>query len=263
MARSAPPPRKPSPSGKPSSLNPLYVLLGVLALGALGFFIYRGMSGTGKAATEPVQVALTQADLNRVKGISLGQENAPVVIWEFADFQCPGCANFATWVSPLIKERLVESGQARFVFYDFPLVQTHPHAFLAARAGRCANEQGKFWAYHDILFAKQSAWSRTRDAAELFVEYAGQAGLDRGKFEECLYSDRYAREVTESIQFGQAQGVEGTPTIFVNGKRVPTSSFQELQEVVQREAGGGAAPVADTGAEAAPAAGADSAGHAH
>jgi protein-disulfide isomerase len=263
VARSAAPPRKPTPSGKPS-LNPLYVVLGVLALAAVGFFVYRGMGGAGKAATQPVQVVLSQAEMNRVKGISLGQENAPVVIWEFADFQCPGCGSFATWVSPLIKERLVQTGQARFVFYDFPLVQAHPHAFLAARAGRCANEQGRFWEYHDILFAKQPVWSRASDAAELFVDYAEQAGLDRGKFEECLYSDRYAREVTENMQFGQAQGVEGTPTIFVNGKRLPqTPDFKELEEVVRRESGAAGAPAADTGAAAAPAAGADSAGHAH
>ncbi|MDP9347739.1 MAG: DsbA family protein [Gemmatimonadota bacterium] len=255
MARSAAPSRKPSPAGK-RSLNPLYVVLGVVALAAIGFFVYRGTGGGGKAATQPVQVVLSQAELNRVQGISLGSENAPVVIWEFADYQCPGCANFATFISPLIKERLVNSGQARFVFYDFPLVGNHPHAFLAARAGRCANEQGRFWEYHDVIFAKQPTWSRERDPAGLFVDYAQQVGLDRGKFEACLYSDRYAREVTESMQFGQAQGVEGTPSLFVNGKRLPQiPDFQELQAIVQREAGGGAA--------GAPAVGGDTAGHAH
>jgi protein-disulfide isomerase len=237
--------RSPAPS-RSSSAKPLLLVLGVVALALGGFLAYRAL-GKEKPATEPVQVVLSQADLNRVKGISVGREDAPVVIWEFADFQCPGCASFAWQVAPLIKQKLVESGKARFVFYDFPIPSIHPHAFLAARAGRCANEQGRFWEFHDITFGKQSRWSRASDPTEMFIEFAEQAGADRQKFEACLRSDRYAREVTESMQFGQSQGVEGTPTVFVNGKRLQDiGDFKELERIVEAESG--SAPAADTAA---------------
>lgn len=235
MARPpAQPPRSP--------LKPFYVILGVIALVGLGVLGYALLSQE-QPTTEPVAVALTDADLNRVQGISVGQEDAPVVLMEFADFQCPGCGQFATFIAPLVKERLVKSGQVRYVYYDFPLMGLHQHAFLASRAGRCANEQGRFWEMHDILYGQQPQWSQAQDPTELFVQYARQAGADPAKFEACLRSDRYAREVTESMKLGEKLGVRGTPTLFVNGKRVTETpgTYRELESIVLAEAGGGAA----------------------
>lgn len=238
---------RPPASPRRSSMTPFYAILGVMALAGIGFFLYRSV-GKKAPATEPVPVVLTADQLNRVKGISVGRDDAPVVIWEFADFQCPGCGQFATFVAPLIKDRLVKAGTVKYVFYDFPLPM-HPHAFLAARAARCANEQGRFWEYHDLVFGKQPQWSAVGDATDVFLQYGDQVGLDRGKFEECVRSDRYVREISESMQLGTSLGVRGTPTLFVNGKRLEsTPSFQELQQVVEREVGGGAAGAAPAAA---------------
>jgi protein-disulfide isomerase len=185
-----------------------------------------------------VEVAIDPAELSRVQGISIGREDAPVVIYEFADFQCPACGQYASFVTPLIKERLVEPGLVRYVYYDFPLVRAHPHAFLAARAGRCANEQGKFWGYHDLVYARQPTWSALSDATDFFVDLAREAGLDEERFEACLRSDRYAEEVTRSLRLGESLGVQGTPTLFVNGKRLPNPpTFEELEQIVRQEAG--------------------------
>jgi len=245
---------RPPASPRRSSMTPFYAILGVLALAGIGFFLYRAV-GKKAPASKPVPVVLTQEQLNRVKGISMGRDDAPVVIWEFADFQCPGCGQFATFVAPLIKDRLVKAGTVRFVFYDFPL-PNHPHSFLASRSARCANEQGRFWEYHDLVFGKQPQWSAVGDATDLFLQYGEQVGLDGAKFEECVRSDRYVREVSESMQLGTSLGVRGTPTLFVNGRRLEeTPSFQELEQIVQREVGGagGAAPAAATDTAAAPA----------
>ncbi|HEX2188032.1 MAG TPA: DsbA family protein [Longimicrobiaceae bacterium] len=234
--------RTPAPRGR-SSLAPFYAILGVVALAGVGWLLWQSV-GKADPVTAPVPVVLDQARLNRVQGISVGRQDAPVVIYEFADFQCPGCGQFASMVAPLIKERLVETGKARFVYYDFPLVQAHPNAFLAARAGRCANEQGRFWEFHDVVYGQQRNWSAERDPTELFVQYARQAGADPARFEECLRSDRFAREVSESMQLGQSLGVSGTPTLIVNGRRLgSTPSFGELERMVD-EAAGGAAPAA-------------------
>lgn len=126
---------------------------------------------------------------------------------------------------------------ARFVFYDFPLPQ-HPHSFLAARAGRCANEQEKFWEYHDLLFARQATWSAMRDATDFFIELADDAALDTGDFESCLRSDRFQDEVSRSLQLGQMLGVESTPSLFVNMKRLSgVPDYSELEAIVRSEAG--------------------------
>jgi protein-disulfide isomerase len=221
---------------------PFYLILGVVALVGLGLLARQMMASGGEAATKPVAVTMDPAQLAQVQGISVGRADAPVQIFEFADFQCPGCGDFARFVSPIIKQRYVQSGTVRYVYYDFPLPM-HPHAFLASRAGRCANEQGKFWEYHDLLYGRQSQWSSQHDATDSFIEYARDVqGVDQGKFRECLRSDRFAREVTENMKLGESLGVNGTPTVFINGKRLPkVPGPKELDVLIQQEVGAPAA----------------------
>lgn len=242
-----------SPPSKGKSPAPLAVILGIVALVAVAVLGYRMFSGgAGAAAREPVEVATTPAELSRVQGISMGRADAPVVIYEFADYQCPHCSDWVSLVEPLIKERLVDTGMVRYVFYDFPLGGAFRHSFLASRAGRCANEQNKFWEYHNLIFGRQQTWSGMSDPAEFFVELAGQAGLNEEQFQQCLYSDKYAREVTLSRRLGDSLGVQGTPSLFVNGERLPEiPSFQELERIVRAKAGQPAAPADSAAAPAA------------
>jgi len=190
-------------------------------------------------ATEPVPVELEAGELSRVQGISVGRDDAPVVIYEFADFQCPACAQFAQFGTPYIKQRHVEAGTVRYVHYDFPLIQIHPHAFLAARAGRCAHEQGRFWEYHDLLYAEQANWSQQEQVLTMFVDYAQTVGADRTAFEQCLRSDRYAEDVSRHMKLGEALNVPGTPTLFINGRRAQIRSLEDLDQLIAQEAGGG------------------------
>jgi protein-disulfide isomerase len=192
----------------------------------------------GEPARSPVPVELSQAELARVPGVSVGAADAPVVIYEFADFQCPACAQFAAIGTPHIKQRHVEAGTVRYVHYDFPL-PSFQHSFLAARAARCANEQELFWEYHDLLYAEQRSWSGEEDPLDRFVEYATQVGADRGRFEPCLHSDRYAVEVSENRELGRALNVPGTPTLFINGRRAEFRSLDDLDRLIEQEAGGG------------------------
>ena len=245
---------RPAPKPKPrrSSLTPFYAVLGLVAVGG-AFVLWRQTQGGGSAATTLEQVVMTPEQLQRVPGISQGQPNAPVVLMEFADFQCPGCGGFARFSKPLIKD-YIDNGTVRFVWYDFPLVQIHRNAVLAARAGRCANEQNGFWAFHDVVFSRQSQWSESDDAADLFEDYAQQAGLNGDAFGTCLRSEKYQKEVSESFQLGNTLGVQGTPTLFVNGKRVQDTPETRAQwdQLIQAEMGGAPAAPA-TAAPAGPA----------
>ena len=228
--------RKPAKQSS-SSMQPFYVILGVVAVVGVGLVLWQVM-GRGSPAVAPVPVVISDQELSRVQGISIGRDDAPVVIYEFADFQCPGCGQFATFTAPLIKERLVETGQVRYVYYDFPLTQMHQHAFLASRAGRCANDQGRFWDYHDILYGRQPSWSSLSNATSYFIGLAEELGLDEGQFSSCLRSDEHQEEISRNIQLGQMLGVQGTPTLFVNMKRLGgVPDFAELQQIVQAEMG--------------------------
>jgi protein-disulfide isomerase len=232
------------PVKQPRSMQPFYIGLGVVALLGVAFILWQASGRGGSAATEPVQVVIDPAELARVQGISLGRADAPVVIYEFADFQCPGCGQFASFTSPLVKERLIDPGLVRLVYYDFPL-PIHPNAFLASRAGRCANEQERFWEYHDVLYARQPTWSSLGNPIDFFVELAEELGIDDDAFESCLRSDRYQEEISRNIQLGQMLGVGGTPTLFVNMQRVQQNTiptYAEVEAYVSQAMGGTLTP---------------------
>jgi protein-disulfide isomerase len=164
----------------------------------------------------------------------MGPEDAPVTIVEFSDFQCPYCERAAVDVLPQV---FAEYGdQVRLVYRDFPLTQIHPQALPAAIAAECADDQGKFWEYHDLLFANQSAL----DDASLEA-YAGQLGLDQTAFDQCFSTQTPLEEIQGDYQDALSYGVSGTPTFFVNGVRVsgaqPFSVFQAIIDQVLAQAG--------------------------
>ena len=143
---------------------------------------------------------------------SQGKADAPVTVVEYSDFQCPFCLR----VMPTLKELRAKYGdKMRLVWKDFPLTQIHPQAFVAAQAGNCAREQGKFWEYHDQLFANQAALQ-----PEFLKKYAAAIGLDTEKFNACLDTSKYEARVQNSLGIGTKLGINSTPTVYVNGRMV-------------------------------------------
>ena len=199
-------------------MKKLYIVLAAVAVIGIGAVGYSVGTGGGGAVTAPIAVDGLD-DLERLvalaQGETKGNENATVTIIEFGDFQCPACQQFATQHKPQVDLAYVESGKAKFVYYDWPIIQAHPNAFLAARASRCAADQDKYWEYHDNLFRNQVRWAPSTDAADVFTGYAGELGLDEGEFRSCLESDQHAELVTANMELGNQLGVGGTPTILV------------------------------------------------
>lgn len=152
-------------------------------------------------------------------GFPLGSDTAPVEVVEYADFECPACAQFAAVQMPVIREQLLQTGKVRWRYRDFPL-PSHRYARYAAHAAHCAGEQGKFWEMHDRLFFNHS-WAQTnRDPSRLFRDLARASGLDVGAYERCMESERYAGRIEASRLEGERVGVNATPTFFVNGRRL-------------------------------------------
>lgn len=234
-----------APESGGSDMKKLYIGLAVAAVLGVAAVGYMN-SGGGNMATAPVELPeMTDPELvEAAQGLVMGSADAPLTIVEFGDYQCPGCGAFASLVKPQIESAYVESGQARFVFYDFPLVSIHPNAFLAARAARCAADQDLGWEYHEALFANQTEWAQASNPAGRFIDYAEGVGADAGAFGTCLRSDRHADLVTANLRLGERLGVGSTPTVMVNDgqgntTRVPNSSFTGVSEVVDGMIGAG------------------------
>lgn len=156
-----------------------------------------------------------------------GAADAPVVIVEFSDFQCPYCAEAASTVHKL-RERYGE--RIRFVFRNYPL-PFHPDARAAAQASFAAHEQGKFWEFHNRLFENQEQLGQ-----EQLIEHARAAGLDVDKFRSAVSGAASGTRVDEDMRLGQAVRVQGTPTMFINRKRVPNPlDFDDVAKQVDAE----------------------------
>ena len=234
---------------KGGDLKAFYWVLGATAVIAAGALSWSSLGGgSGFMATVPItSIVMGEMEdlgalVDMATGVERGDPNAPITIMEFGDFQCPACQQFASMVKPQIDLAYVDEGIARFVFHDFPL-SGHPHAFLAARAARCALDQGEqyFWPYHDQLFRNQSTWSLSSvSPTNAFESYAGALGLDENNFADCLDSDRHADVISANMRLGMELGVSGTPSIFVSegtGRSIRVSrwnEFEAYQSVIER-----------------------------
>ena len=162
----------------------------------------------------------------------LGNEDAKVTLVLFSDFQCPFCEQFYTDLLPKLKTDYIDTGKAKLAFRHYPLNEIHPNAQKAHEASECANEQDKFWEYHNILFDNQEEWGQLEDTAAQtkFGEYASTLGLDGNSFTECLSSGKMKDKVNKDFEDGNTAGVQGTPATFVNGMlvsgAVPISEFK-------------------------------------
>lgn len=157
-----------------------------------------------------------------------GPADAPITIVEFSDFQCPYCSRVNPTLARL-KDRYGDS--IRIVFRDFPLLQIHAQAAKAAEAGACANDQGKFWPMHDLMFANQARL----DVAGL-KQHAATAGLDAAAFATCLDSGKHAAEWQKDAEDGERAGVQSTPAFFVNGRPVTGAvPYEQFASVINEE----------------------------
>jgi len=149
-----------------------------------------------------------------------GDPNAPVTVVEFSDFQCPFCSRFFVQTLPQLQETYIDTGKVKLVYRDLPLDNLHPNARPAAIAAECADEQGKFWDYHDVLFSKQAEWGgQSSDAvSETFQTYASDLGLEYASFESCLSSSEISDEVNDDFVDATLYGATGTPTFFVGNE---------------------------------------------
>lgn len=211
------------------------VIAAIMISGAILYSNASDSSGTSAVIAEggdaPVVVDVNMEELVDDDPV-IGNPDAPVTIVEFSDFQCPFCRQFFTATHPQIISDYIDTGKAKLVYRDFPL-EFHPASHISALAGECADEQGRFWEYHDHMFqeqAKQGTGTITYGSVEL-KQWARDIGLNANQFDQCLDSEKYADEVDKDFEDGQRAGVSGTPSFFINGQLIigaqPFATFQQ------------------------------------
>lgn len=168
----------------------------------------------------------------------LGNKDAKVTMIEFSDFQCPFCKSYFDTTAAQINDKYIKTGKVKFAYRYFPLTSIHPNAQKSAEAAACANDQGQFWAYHDVLFKNQDTWGpkAAADAANDFIAYAGQVGLNTDQFQSCLSNSNDADKINSDVTDATAAQVDATPTFFINGVRVTGAvPFAQLQQVIEEQ----------------------------
>lgn len=205
------------------AILPLALVAGI----AIGYLAWGGTPAQPARTTAPVSDPGQPGDPRRVQvseddDAALGPPDAPIVIVEFSDYNCPYCRRFhQETFRPLLE---AYSGQIRFVYRDFPI--TSQESFNAAQAAECAGDQGGYWEFHDALFS-----GRHGLGLEAYRSYADELGLDAQELVRCVEEGRYAQEVQADARYASQLGVSGTPTFFING--IPLVGAQPLERFTQ------------------------------
>lgn len=195
-----------------------------------------------KTAAPAAPAARPQVDPNKVYNIPLatsparGPDNAKVTIVEFSDYQCPFCGQAEGLVKQVLE---TYPKDVRLVYKQFPLTSIHPQAMPAAKAALAAGRQGKFWEMHSLIFDNQRQLG-----PEKFTELAEKLSLDVPQFQKDMESPETLAQINREMQEGKAADVTGTPTIFVNGKRLMNRSLDGFKQMIEASTGGGTPPAA-------------------
>jgi protein-disulfide isomerase len=201
-------------------MTPFYAAMGVIAVAGLAL-IGRGVLSKGQP---PLTLETIAPVATGPRGVVLGSDSAPVEITEFSDFECPFCARFSVLQMPDIRSRLIETGRLRWRFVHYPL-QNHAKGPLAHLAAACGNEQGRFWQMHDLIYENQDSWVFGRDSEGVLQGLARRAGLDMGRYGQCMEQRSAWGAVLNDKTLGDSVGIGGTPTFYVNGRFWQTASY--------------------------------------
>ena len=203
------------------------VLISVIVLAVLvtAVIIYQ--------STKPIGEILVLEDKTRPEtdGLTMGNPNASVVVEEFGDFQCVACYRFWQSSEQQLIENYVATGEVLLKFVPFSFIGEE--SFQAAEAAFCANEEGRFWDYHDMIYLNWNGENTGNFSDKRLVAFAASIGLDENSFRTCLNSNRFNSDVQQAIQYGRSLGVSATPTFNVNGQLVYSDElFSKIDELL-------------------------------
>lgn len=213
-----------------------WIIFAVVAVGLLGGLIF--MSNQNKLDVSNVDTNAILQGSEQSGGIgdnTLGNTSSSVILIEYGDYQCPGCASANPRVKSVVEKY---EGQIVFVYRHLPLTSIHPHARAAAATAEAAGKQGQYWDMHDLLFTNQNSWSgaSSTERVDIFRGYAEQLGLDLERFDTDLASEAINSKVSFDNALARAVGATSTPSFFLNGEALDAASTgteEALDEVIR------------------------------
>jgi protein-disulfide isomerase len=193
-------------------------IVGLIAIVVVGGILIQAFRSSPSVSGKVVRPSGVAAD----GGVAKGASSATVTVEEYGDFQCPHCGDFQRTVGPTI-ERLVSDGTIRFTYV--PLAFIGEESSLASNAAYCAGNQGKFWEYHDHLFAHQAAENSGALTSTSLTSFGAAVGVTGDAFASCVKDETYVPFVSHITDLASQRGVNQTPTLYINGSQAPPSAY--------------------------------------
>lgn len=230
-------------------LTIMFVIAGALLIVfALILPTVQGLITKANATELPVTMIVPRTFNAPLNGTSIGNPNAPVRMDTWEDFQCPSCGSFTQSVMYQVIASYVDTGVVYYTFHIFPFIDDYSEyneSDHAANAAWCADEQGRFWDYHDIVYANWDGENQGAFRDERLIRFAEALQLDMEAFQACFDEKRYQDEIDQDFATGQALGVNATPSIFVNGVKVVSQigenyvpGFEDIAAAIEAALGG-------------------------
>jgi len=217
--------RRRRPGPRRSNVRALIALAGAAAFAVVAFALLRPAGSTTVAPPVPYTSPV------------LGSASAPVTIVEYGDFQCPSCGAFFRSVEPRLIADYINTGKAKLVFKNFAWIGDESRR--AAEAAACAGAQGRFWAYHDVLYSSQHGENLGAFSASNLKRLADQVGLDRGAFDPCVDGRAYKAAIDADMSEVRSLGLNGTPSFTINGQRLAGSlDYSFFASAIDRQLAG-------------------------
>lgn len=208
-----------------------WIIFAAICIVLLGALVY--LSGKDKVDVSNVDLNKIQPATQQSGNIAdhvFGKADSKVILVEYGDYQCPGCGNLYPTLKTITDKY---QGQIAFVFRNFPLTTLHANALAAAAAVEAAGLQGKYFEMHDALYSSQSAWENlgTSDRTDYFVSEAKNLGLNTTTFKNDMASNRVTQKINFDIAMGKKAQIDGTPSLFLDGKAVDQSVWSEAAKL--------------------------------
>ena len=224
-----------------------YLIIALIAVGGIAALTYASTRPNAVVNASPVDTTLPKV---ASQGYVMGSPTAPLEIIEFGDFECPACGRFAVLTEPDVRKNFIDAGKVRWRFIDYPLPM-HRNTWQASRAAACADEQGKFWPFHDLLYQNQDRWNSetTGDPDKVMKEYGRQLGLNSQQFDQCVDSKKYQAKIQAHLVLAEQRKVQSTPTFIIGDQQVASAlPYDDMAKYITDALAkvGPAAPSGDT-----------------
>jgi protein-disulfide isomerase len=237
-------------SKKSSTSNrAFYLVIGAVAVFGIGALTYQSTRAKDGLNASPIDTTLPPVNSS---GYTIGNPSAPIQVTEFGDFECPACGRFSELTEPDVRKNYVSTGKVLWRFIDYPLPM-HKNTWQASRAAACADEQGKFWEFHDALYSTQDQWNgEATGSPDKFMKQLGERlGLDKSKFNACVDDKKMQAKIQAHYQLAVSRQIGSTPTFIVGDRQVsaamPYDDFAKiLDSAIARAPKASAAPGGDT-----------------